>query len=161
MSVSALLMTCVVAGGCTSVMGRTQTATSNLDVKQGEALGYGPDAGQKVEAMGESGLPMVYLEVRNGGVHRERFPIPPDKPYFVADLVSDTNLTKRVGRIKVTVARETVAGQPPVRMDVDFDSSGKNVMVEQNYALQPGDRVFVSKDESTVFTRTLEKFGRR
>jgi len=41
----------------------------------------------------------------------------------------------------------------PVRMDIDFDESGRRVKESTNYSLRAGDRVVVTKDESNFVSR--------
>ncbi len=141
------------ATGCGSLTGHYRTANDSLDTRQLEAAGYSFDeSGAQLPgkvAPSSSGLPTVVLDIRNGDRHMERIPISPDKPLFIQDVVKDAKLTNRLGKIRVSIMRATTPNKPPVRMDVDFDSSGQNVMQEQNYALQPNDQIIVSKDDTT------------
>ena len=143
--------------GCTSLNQNYRNANASLDTTRMEAQGYNFDetgAQLPIESKTSSnGSPTVVLDVRNGKKHMERIPLSPEKPLFVADLIKDANLAKRLGKIDVTVIRETTPMAPPVRMDVGFDSSGRNVMQEQNYALQPNDRVIVRKDTSSFLSQ--------
>ena len=68
---------------------------------------------------------------------------------FIADLIRDAKLQKKIGRIKTTILRPNGKNLPPVRLDVDFDDAGKNVMEGQNYSLRPGDHVVVRHDDQS------------
>ncbi len=141
------------SSGCQMFNFETRKSTSSLDLKSMENAGYSLDEnGVMLPAppgKSAAGLPIVVLEVRDGEKHEEKIPITPEKPLFIEDVIQDAKLVDRLGKIKVSIIRATTPTSPPVRMDVDFDSKGKNVMQEQNYALQPNDRIVVRKDDRT------------
>jgi hypothetical protein len=109
----------------------------------------------------ENGEPCVILEVRDGKRHMEKIPLRPGEPMFVGDMVADAQLYKRLGKIKLTIIRPTSPNTPPVRLDVDFDSTGQKVMEGQNYSLRPGDHVLVSRDETSIFNEWFSPFAKR
>jgi hypothetical protein len=94
----------------------------------------------------------VLLEVNDGKKHLEKIPMTEGQPMFVADLIRDAKLHKKVGRIHVRVVRPNGTAAP-VRMDIDFDESGRRVKESTNYSLRAGDRVVVTKDESNFVSR--------
>jgi hypothetical protein len=49
--------------------------------------------------------------------------------------------------------------RPPVRLDVDFDDAGKNVMEGQNYSLRAGDHVVIRRDESTFVGEMMKSMS--
>ncbi len=140
-------------------------STSSLDLKSLQNAGYSVDENGALLAVphttSSSGLPTVVLDIRNGDQYMERIPLSPEKPMFVSDVVKDAKLVERIGKIKVSVIRETTPTSPPVRMDVDFDSKGKEVMQEQNYALQPNDRIIVRKDDRTWLDNAMDSLPLR
>jgi len=71
-------------------------------------------------------------------------------------VIRDAKLHKKVGRIQVRVMRPN-GNAAPVRMDIDFDESGRRVREGTNYSLRPGDRIVVAKDDSSVVSRMLGK----
>ena len=151
--------------GCNVLNFQPRESTSSLDLKSLQNAGYAVDESGALlaapHASSSSGLPTVVLDIRNGEQHMERIPLSPDKPMFVSDVIKDAKLVERIGKIKVSVVRETTPSTPPVRMDVDFDSKGKEVMQEQNYALQPNDRVIVRKNDRTWFDDAMESLPLR
>jgi hypothetical protein len=77
----------------------------------------------------------------------------------VGDVVRDAQLFKKMGRMKATVLRPNGVNRPPVRLDVDFDDSGKNVMEGQNYSLRAGDHVVIRRDESTFVSEMMKSMS--
>lgn len=120
-----------------------------LDTRAMRAAGYNFDerGTQKAyDATTKDGRPSVVLEVRDGKKHVERIPLSLDKPTFVQDIVEDAKLYDRLGAINVTILRPTGGMNPPIRMEADFDYNTKGIVKWQNYALQPGDQIVVSRD---------------
>jgi hypothetical protein len=134
--------------GCSSMFGdRGREPVDGIDTKALREAGYHFDERGAQRALPPSdGKPSVVLEVRNGKRHLERIPLPPDKPTFIQDIVDDAKLVDKIGRIQVTILRPTGANNPPIRMDADFDTETKRLVIGQNYAVQPNDTVIVSKD---------------
>jgi hypothetical protein len=134
--------------GCSSMFGdRSREPIDGLDTRAMREAGYNFDERGAQRALPPNdGKPSVVLEVRNGKRHLERIPLPPDKPMFLQDIVDDAKLVDKIGKIEVTILRPTGAASPPIRMDADFDSETKRVVIGQNYAVQPNDTIIVSKD---------------
>lgn len=153
---------CGLSAGCSSLVGRTKSPLSNLDPDSMKVAGLTAGAaGGPSATLTENGEPCVILEVRDGKRHMEKIPLRPGEPMFVGDMVSDAQLYKRIGKIKLTIIRPNGANLPPVRLDVDFDSTGQKVMEGQNYSLRPGDHVLVSRDDTSVFNEWLGPFSKR
>lgn len=153
---------CGLSTGCSSLVGRSKNSVSNLDPDSMKVAGLtaGP-AGGTSAMLTENGEPCVILEVRDGKRHTEKIPLHPGEPMFIGDMVADAQLYKRIGKIKLTIIRPNGANLPPVRLDVDFDSTGQKVMEGQNYSLRPGDHVLVSRDETSVINEWLGPFSKR
>ncbi len=134
--------------GCSSMFGdRSREPVDGLDTRALRAEGYNfDDRGVQRALPADDGKPAVVLEVRNGKRHFERIPLSAEKPTFIQDIVDDAKLVDRIGKIQVTILRPTGPTSPPIRMVSDFDAETKRIVVGQNYAIQPNDKIIVSKD---------------
>lgn len=139
--------------GCSTMMMRSKSSVGNLDTRALKTQGYslGANGVQRAGTVDESS-PSVILEVNDGKRSVERVPLTAGQPMFVADLVRDAQLTKKLGRIQIKILRAN-GNRPPIRLDVDFDDSGKRIMEEMNYSLRPGDHIVVMRDERTLLNR--------
>ncbi len=158
-----LLATLLTAStGCSALFGqREKGPMGNIDMKSLQAAGFNPGAAPVPVEPSQDGRPTVVLEVRDGKKHLERIPLSPDKPTYIGDIVRDAKLTDRLGRINLSIMRPSGTSAPPVRMQVDFDTRGKNVMEEQNYSLRPGDHIVVAPDDTTALDRLMANFTNR
>jgi len=151
----AVMVLMSVSSGCATIIGKSKTPLDNIDTtslrKQGYTLG---SHGVMQPLPTEDGKPSIVLEVIDGKRHFEKVPITPGQPMFVADLVRDAKLCSKIGRIQVKILRPN-GSNAPVRLDVDFDDSGKQVMEGMNYSLRPGDHVVVLRDERSIANRFL------
>ena len=145
-----LLVASAFCSGCSTLLGKSKGPLDNLDTKDLKQAGYtfGEYGANKPLTTGD-GSPAVVLEVNNGKRHFEKIPLIPGQSLFIADLIRDAKLQKRIGRIKTTILRPNGKNLPPVRLDVDFDDAGKNVMEGQNYSLRSGDHVVVRQDDQS------------
>jgi len=143
----------VLSSGCSTLLGKTKGPLDNIDTKGLKQAGYtfGEYGAQKPLATDDEN-PAIVLEVNNGKRHFEKIPLVPGQSLFIADLIRDAKLQKKIGRLKTTILRPNGKNLPPVRLDVDFDDSGKSVMEGQNYSLRSGDHVVIRPDERGMFT---------
>ena len=143
----------VLSTGCSTLLGKSKGPLDNIDTKGLKQAGYtfGEYGAQKPLATDDEN-PAIVLEVNNGKRHFEKIPLVPGQSLFIADLIRDAKLQKKIGRIKTTILRPNGKNLPPVRLDVDFDDSGKSVMEGQNYSLRSGDHVVIRPDERGMFT---------
>ena len=143
----------VLSSGCSTLLGKSKGPLDNIDTKGLKQAGYtfGEYGTQKPLATDDEN-PAIVLEVNNGKRHFEKIPLVPGQSLFIADLIRDAKLQKKIGRIKTTILRPNGKNLPPVRLDVDFDDSGKSVMEGQNYSLRSGDHVVIRPDERGMFT---------
>jgi hypothetical protein len=148
-----LLALSLASTGCSTLLGRTKGSMDNLDTnglkQQGYTLG---DHGVNQAGQVDESAPSVVLEVIDGKRSLERVPLNPAQPMFIADLVRDADLNRKIGRVQIKILRAN-GNRPPVRLDVDFDDSGRRIMEEMNYSLRPGDHVVVTRDERTMFNK--------
>lgn len=159
----ALAMAVLFVSGCSAFNFTPRKSTDALDLASLQRAGYQLDENGAIRTPHiKDGAVGVILEVHNDGEpHHEMIPMRPDKPLFVEDVVKDAKLVDRIGKIKVSIMRTTTPNMPPVRMDVGFDSKGKHVMQEQNYALQPNDRIVVRKNDKSWFSEAVESVSTR
>ena len=137
--------------GCSTLLGKTKGPMDNVDTKSLKQAGYTfGEYGAQKPITTEDGSPAIVLEVNNGKRHFEKIPLVPGQSLFIADLIRDAKLQKKFGRIKTTILRPNGKNLPPVRLDVDFDDSGKSVMEGQNYSLRAGDHVVVRQDDTSM-----------
>ncbi len=85
-------------------------------------------------------------------------PLPADgRTVFVSDLLRQTGVQEKMGRMLVTVHRSSPADFAGAKMVVKFDREGKAIRPETDYALQAGDRIKVMKDPTSSFGSILEQ----
>ena len=152
-----VLLVCV-QGGCISLSqllspGKKNPYDTTLLKMQGYSLppGGGPTAVPPSTISG----PRVVMEVRDGKErHMETIPLPSDRSMTVEDLVQEAELHKKLGKVSIAIVRPVGPENPPVRLDVPFDSKGRVKNVGQNYALLPSDHLIVVSDNRSG----LEKF---
>ncbi len=138
--------------GCSAMVWRSKGPLDRIDTTSIKAAGYTMGAyGTEKPLLSDHGEQCVVLDITDGKRHLEKLPMQPGQPLFVGDVVRDADLHKKIGRMKITVLRPNGKNVPPVRMDVDFDDSGRNVMEGQNYSLRPGDHLVIRRDERPLF----------
>lgn len=149
----AILISLCLSSGCAALLGKTKGPMDNLDTAGLKQAGYTfGEYGTNKPLTTEDGKPAIVLEVNNGKRHFEKIPLVPGQPMFIADLIRDAKLDKKIGRLQATVLRPNGQNKPPIRMDVDFDDSGKRVMEGQNYSLRSGDHIVISHDNRTAMS---------
>jgi hypothetical protein len=158
-SATMMLCACLLFGmssGCSTLLGKTKGPLDKLDMTGLKQAGYTfGEYGTHKPLTTEDGRPAIVLEVINGKRHFEKIPLVPGQSLFVADLIRDAKLEKKIGRLQATVLRPDGRNKPPIRMEVDFDATGKRVMEGQNYSLRPGDHVVVSHDERNALSAMM------
>lgn len=158
-SATMVLCACLLFGmssGCSALLGKTKGPLDKLDMSGLKQAGYTfGEYGTNKPLTTEDGSPAIVLEVNNGKRHFEKIPLEPGRSLFIADLIRDAKLEKKIGRLQATVLRPDGHNKPPIRMQVDFDATGKRVMEGQNYSLRPGDHVVVSHDERNALSAMM------
>lgn len=92
----------------------------------------------------------VVLQVAGDSEPIRVLPLPPDgRPVFVSDLLEQTGVFKRFGRVQAELFRDSPTDFRGVRMAVQLDQ-GSRVRPESDYALRPGDRLRVQADPSSA-----------
>lgn len=91
----------------------------------------------------------VILEVVGDSPPFRVLPLPPeDQSVFVSELLAQTGVQEKLGRIKAVVYRATPEIPAGLPMEVRFYPRGGEIRAECDYALRPGDRLRVAKDDS-------------
>lgn len=137
--------------GCHVLFGRKGGVGDDMDLSQLQREGYTVGANGVLQG-GKLDETSVLLEVNDGKKHLEKIPMTEGQPMFIADVIRDAQLHKKIGRIHVRLVRPN-GNAAPVRMDIDFDESGRRVREGTNYSLRPGDRIVVTKDDSNFVSR--------
>lgn len=78
-------------------------------------------------------------------------PLPPDqRSVFVSDLLKQTGIQEKFGRIRVKVYRAQPGVPAGVPMEVKFNPKTGEVRPDSDYALRAGDRLQVAEDDSVL-----------
>ena len=116
-----------------------QTADDYLAVKQARAQN-----GVVLQIVGDA-EPNRILPLPSGG-----------KRVFVSNLLQETGLIKRLENMDVVLYRvspDTIGG---IQMDVKMNREGNSVRPESDYALQPGDKIRVTKIEKDAMQAIID-----
>jgi hypothetical protein len=154
-AVLAAILVLVSCPGCTTFFGKNRSPIENVDMTPIQKDGYtiGNYGVMKPLPTGDES-PSVVLEVNHGKRSFEKVPLVPGQPMFIADLLRDAEFNRKIGRVQVSILRPN-GEKAPVRLEVDFDPTGKRVKDGMNYSLRPGDHVVVRADERSVVTQLL------
>lgn len=100
----------------------------------------------------------IVLQVSGDSQPIRVLPLPADgTPVFVSDLLKQTGIQEKMGRMLVSVHRSSPADFAGAKMDVRFDEEGETIRPETDYALRSGDRVKIMKDPQTSFGNLLDQ----
>lgn len=100
----------------------------------------------------------IVLQVDGDSMPIRVLPLPHDgQPVFVSDLLTQTGIQDKMGRVLVTVYRTGDDGFSSARMDVKFDDKGEKVRPECDYSLRAGDRIRILEDPSNGLTGLLDQ----
>lgn len=136
-----------------------------------------PDAGRRValDVGGDSATPLeanpqtkifqrikqaksqnaIVLQIEGDAEPIRVLPLPPEgQSVNVSDLLEQTEVQRQVGRMQVRIYRDSPQQMDGIRMDVSLE--GNRVKPESDYALRPGDRILVRKDDTSVIDRMLD-----
>jgi|GEM_PF-2058669 len=100
----------------------------------------------------------IVLQVDGDSKPVRVLPLPPDgKPVFVSDLLRQTGIQEKMGKMLVTVHRGSPVDYEGAKMDVRFDEDGESVRPETDYSLQSGDRIRIRKNPKTAFSNLVDQ----
>lgn len=93
----------------------------------------------------------IVLQVYGDSEPIRVLPLPAEgKSVFVSELFRQTGLQKKMtGAMHATLYRPSPDSLNGVRMEIKMDESGDQVVPSCDYALRPGDRIEIVKDESS------------
>ncbi len=100
----------------------------------------------------------IVLQIEGDSSPIRVLPLPPDgQSVFVSDLLKQTGIQDKLGRIQATLYRPTVETPSGIKMAVKFSERGGAIRPESDYALQAGDRLKVAKDEQSAFAGMFDQ----
>jgi len=100
----------------------------------------------------------VVVQVSGDSVPVRVLPLPPDgRSVYVSDLLTQTGIQEKVGSLRATLYRANPQAPSGIPMEVRFDPRGGSVRPDSDYALQPGDRLKVSKAEKPLLGGMLDQ----
>ena len=100
----------------------------------------------------------IVLQVTGDSQPIRVLPLPSDgTPVFVSDLLRQTGIQDKMGRMLVTVHRSSPSDYQGAKMEVRFSDDGSTIRPETDYSLQSGDRIRIAKDPTTVFGSLMEQ----
>jgi hypothetical protein len=143
-SLGIAVLLCLSGAGC-------QTIAPGVD------LLAGLDGSPPVEAVSENVDLAAQYTVE---YHREdqpaqgaRFPL--QEGMCVQDALEQSGALRKLTRMKIHVYRSLPQSGALHRMEIPFDRSNRRVPPESDYALHPGDRVVIAKDDSSAIDDML------
>ncbi|WP_146599475.1 hypothetical protein [Novipirellula aureliae] len=88
----------------------------------------------------------IVLQVDGNREESRVLPLPADgRSVFVSSLLTQSGVVEEIGGVKVVLYRSSPQTIGGVKLDVKMSEGGKTVLPESDYALHPGDRIFVAK----------------
>lgn len=90
------------------------------------------------------------VEIRPASGKPEALPQPLTDHVCVQEALEQSGATKKFKRFEVELYRP-LSGDRWHRMVLEYDRSNRRVPAENDYALQPGDRLIVNEDTSDIF----------
>jgi hypothetical protein len=139
----ALVSAASTGGGCSMFKPVLNEDPRAEVVKDGGSAAAAPMAKYAVELHPESGQPTRVQRALTGTVTTQQ-------------ALKETEALEKFRRSKIELHRSLANGAVH-RMTVEYDRGKKLVAPEFDYALQPGDRLIVKEDPSTVFDDMLEQ----
>lgn len=99
----------------------------------------------------------VVLQVVDDEVPNRILPLPSGgKSVFVSNLLEQTGLLNKLENVDVVLFRSSPRSISGIQMAVKMTPDGHRVRPESDYALQPGDRVRVSRVEKDTFRSLMD-----
>lgn len=99
----------------------------------------------------------IVLQVVGDDVPLRVLPLPPgQQSVFVSDLLSQTGVQKKLGRVDAVLFRSAQGSIAGVRMEVQTTEDKRKIRPESDYALQPGDRLRVEKAANPSLERLVK-----
>ncbi len=90
------------------------------------------------------------IELRETNKKPKIMEMPVHDSTHVQDAVVYSKALRKFRRVNASVIRTSPEGRRH-KMDCDYDVANRQIQPEFDYALQPGDHVVISEDETTIF----------
>ncbi|TWU08547.1 hypothetical protein [Stieleria varia] len=93
----------------------------------------------------------VVLQVQGDSVPVRLLPLPDgSRSVFVSELLEQTGLQSRLGsRTQAVLHRPSPDSLTGIKMEIELNDNGEGIATACDYALRPGDRIVISKAETT------------
>ena len=82
-----------------------------------------------------------------------------DGPLFVQDALQRSGAIERYRAMDILIYRIVKESGKGLKLPVEYDSSGKTVMQNQNYALHPNDRIVVTNRSKNVIDKLIDSLN--
>jgi len=79
-----------------------------------------------------------------------------DGPLFVQDALERSGATERYRSMDILIYRIVKDSGKGLKLPVEYESSGKSVTHNQNYALHPNDRIVVTQRSQNVIDKFID-----
>jgi hypothetical protein len=102
----------------------------------------------------------VVLQISGEKAGIKTLPLPEDgQAVYVSQLLTQTGTMKKLGGVSATLFRYSTSTIGGLRMEVKMSPDFSTVRPECDYALQPGDRLRVSRSSSSALNQLFEVAG--
>jgi hypothetical protein len=148
------------AAGCLVFSGCSALNKASLDpMIEGAAPLQGSDSAELYQRIRQAKTQnSIVLQVQGDSEPVRILPLPPDgRAVFVSDLLRQTGVQEKMGRMHVVVYRSSPVDFAGAKMDVRFDESGETVRPETDYHLQSGDRIKICPDPTSAMSRLFDQ----
>ena len=111
------------------------------------------------EGAEENTSDMYRVEMSGGFSSNEVFEGQIDGPITVQDALERSGATERYRSMDILVYRIVKETGRGLKMPVEYQSGGKTVMQEQNYALHPNDRIVISNRSLNAIDKVIDSLN--
>jgi hypothetical protein len=145
--------------GLTLMTGCNVFEKNDKSLASGEMPLQGADSAEIFQRIREAkSKNAVVVQVAGDSTPVRVLPLPPDgRSVYVSDLLTQTGIQEKLGSLSATLYRANPQTPSGIPMEVRFDPRGGSVRPDSDYALQPGDRLKVSKAEKPLLGGMLDQ----
>ncbi len=99
----------------------------------------------------------IVLQIADADEPVRVLPLPGEgKSVFVSDLLNQTGVLQKIGRVDATLYRDAAGMPGGLRMPVKMSPGADQVRPESDYSLRPGDRLVVQKAQNPPLNGLLK-----
>jgi hypothetical protein len=144
----------LISGGCSAL-----NKTSVDPVFEGSVPLQGSDSAELYQRIRQAKAQnSIVLQVEGDSEPVRILPLPPDgRAVFISDLLRQTGVQEKIGRMQVVVYRSSPVDFAGAKMEVRFDESGETIRPETDYHLQTGDRIKICPDSTSAMSRLFDQ----